>query len=71
VAHDIVVKERMAKGTQQVDAKGRSAFLDVAEKMGNPAAAKDHYRKFLEGMTAVDPGLPEVENAQECLSALK
>jgi len=72
VAHDIIVKERMARGTQQVDARGRSAvFLDIAEKTGNPAAAKDHYRKFLEGMTAADPGLPEVADAQKRLSALK
>ena len=34
VAHDIVVKERMARGTQQVDAKDRSAFLDLAEGLG-------------------------------------
>jgi hypothetical protein len=35
VAHDIVVKERMARGTQQVDARGRSAaFLDIAEGLG-------------------------------------
>ena len=34
VAHDIIVKERMARGTQQVDAKGRSAFLEIAEGLG-------------------------------------
>jgi uncharacterized protein (DUF362 family) len=35
VAHDIIVKERMARGTQQVDARGRSAaFLDIAEGLG-------------------------------------
>ncbi len=43
----------------------------IAEKMGNTAAARDHYRKFLEGMTAADPGLPEVADAQKRLSALK
>ena len=43
----------------------------IAEKTGNPAAAKDHYRKFLEGMTAADPGLPEVADAQKRLTALK
>jgi hypothetical protein len=34
VAHDIIVKERMARGTQQVDAGGRSAFLTIAEGLG-------------------------------------
>jgi hypothetical protein len=43
----------------------------IAEKTGNPTAAKDHYRKFLDGMTAADPGLPEVADAQKRLSALK
>jgi serine/threonine protein kinase/tetratricopeptide (TPR) repeat protein len=42
----------------------------IAEKMGDPAAAKDHYRKFLDGMTAADPGLPEVADAQKRLAAL-
>ena len=43
----------------------------IAEKTGNPAAAKDHYRKFLEGMTAADPGIAEVADAQKRLAALK
>ena len=43
----------------------------IAEKTGNPAAAKDLYGKFLEGMTAADPGLPEVEEARKRLAALK
>jgi len=43
----------------------------IAEKMNDTAAAKDHYRKFLEGMTAADPGLPEVADAQKRLAALK
>jgi uncharacterized Fe-S center protein len=34
VAHDMIVKERMARGTQQVDARGRSAFLNIAEGLG-------------------------------------
>ena len=41
VAHDTVVKERMARGVQQVDAKGRSAFLDLAEALGLGVAARD------------------------------
>jgi uncharacterized Fe-S center protein len=42
VAHDIIVKERMARGTQQVDARARSAaFLDIAEKLGLGVAARD------------------------------
>ena len=39
VAHDVIVKERMARGTQQVDAKGRSAFLDIAAGLGLGVAA--------------------------------
>ena len=34
IAHDIIVKERMARGVQQVDAQGRSAFLQLAEGLG-------------------------------------
>jgi len=41
VAHDIVVKERMARGVQQVDARGRSAFLELAEGLGLGVAARD------------------------------
>jgi uncharacterized protein (DUF362 family) len=41
VAHDIVVKERMARGVQQVDAAGRSAFLQIAEGLGLGVAARD------------------------------
>jgi serine/threonine protein kinase/tetratricopeptide (TPR) repeat protein len=43
----------------------------IAEKTGNPAGARDHYRKFLEGMKAADPGIPEVADAQKRLAALK
>ena len=43
----------------------------IAEKTGDPAAAKDYYRKFLEGRKAADPGIPEVEDAQKRLAALK
>ena len=42
VAHDIIVKERIARGTQQVDARGRSAaFLDIAEGLGLGVAARE------------------------------
>jgi uncharacterized protein (DUF362 family) len=41
VVHDMVVKERMGRGVQQVDAKGRSAFLDLAEALGLGVAARD------------------------------
>ncbi len=41
VAHDIIVKERIARGTQQVDAGGRSAFLEIAEGLGLGVAARD------------------------------
>jgi len=41
VAHDIIVKERMARGTQQVDAGGRSAFLNIAEGLGLGVAARE------------------------------
>jgi uncharacterized protein (DUF362 family) len=42
VAHDIIVKERMARGVQQVDNRGRSAaFLEIAEALGLGVAARD------------------------------
>ncbi len=43
VAHDIIVKERLARGTQQVDdPRRRSAeFLALAEGLGLGVAAKD------------------------------
>jgi uncharacterized protein (DUF362 family) len=43
VAHDMIIKERMARGTQQVDDPRRrsAAFLDVAEKLGLGIAARD------------------------------
>ena len=41
VVHDMVVKERMGRGVQQVEAKGRSAFLDLAEELGLGVAARD------------------------------
>ena len=41
VAHDIIVKERMARGVQQVDTPGRSAFLELAEGLGLGVAARD------------------------------
>ena len=42
VAHDIIVKERMVRGTQQIDNRARSAtFLDIAEKLGLGFAARD------------------------------
>ncbi len=42
----------------------------IAEKMKNPAAAKEHYQKFLNGMKNADPGIPEVADAQKRLAAL-
>lgn len=41
IAHDMAVKERMARGVQQVDAQGRSAFLELAEGLGLGIAARD------------------------------
>ena len=49
VAHDIIVKERMARGTQQGDAKGRSAFLGFAEGRGRGVAAREKI-KISEGI---------------------
>jgi len=43
-AHDIIVKERMARGVQQVDAGGRSAFLEIGEKPGPGGTARDEIR---------------------------
>jgi hypothetical protein len=37
----MIVKERIARGTQQVDARARSAFLDIAEGLGLGVAARD------------------------------
>jgi uncharacterized protein (DUF362 family) len=42
VAHDIIVKERMARGTQQVDNRAKSAaFLEIAGKLGLGVAAME------------------------------
>jgi len=41
VAHDMIVKERMARGARQVDAGGRSVFLEFAEGLGLGVAARD------------------------------
>jgi len=41
VAHNIIVKERIDRGTQQVDAGGRRAFLEIGEKLGQSVAARD------------------------------
>jgi hypothetical protein len=47
---DYFVKERMARGTRQVDNRGRSAFLDIAEGLGLGGAApgqdQDRGREF-------------------------
>jgi uncharacterized protein (DUF362 family) len=42
VAHDIVVKERMARGVQQIDNKAKAgAFLFIAEGLGLGVAARE------------------------------
>ena len=41
VAHDILVKERIARGVQTADAPARSAFLAIAEELGLGIAARD------------------------------
>jgi hypothetical protein len=41
VAHDMIIWERMARWTRQFDAKGRSAFLALAEGLGLGIAARD------------------------------
>jgi hypothetical protein len=42
VAHDIIVKKRIARGTQQVDARAKSAaYLDIAEGLGLGVAARE------------------------------
>jgi hypothetical protein len=43
VAHDIIVKERIARGTQQVDDPRRrsAAFLEIAEKLGLGVADRE------------------------------
>jgi uncharacterized protein (DUF362 family) len=41
IAHDIVVKERMTRGVQQLDDRTRSAFLGIAEGLGLGIAARD------------------------------
>jgi tetratricopeptide (TPR) repeat protein/tRNA A-37 threonylcarbamoyl transferase component Bud32 len=42
----------------------------ISERAGDAAAAKDHYRKFLDGMKSADPGVPEVGEARTRLAAL-
>jgi len=42
-----------------------------SEKMKNPAAAREHYQNFLDGMKLVDPVLPEVEDARKRLAGMK
>jgi uncharacterized protein (DUF362 family) len=53
VAHDIIIKERIARGTQQIDDPRRrsAAFLDVAEKLGLGVAAREKIE-----ITDVNPG---------------
>ncbi len=42
VAHDIIVRERMARGTQQIDSRARTgAFLYIAESLGLGIAARE------------------------------
>jgi len=41
VAHDFIIKERIARGVQQMDDKKRSAFLEIAEALGLGVAARD------------------------------
>ena len=42
VAHDIIVKERMGRGTQTVDNRGRrAAFLEIGEGLGLGVAARE------------------------------
>ncbi|HSA95813.1 MAG TPA: DUF362 domain-containing protein [Acidobacteriota bacterium] len=41
VAHDILVKERMARGVQQTDSPRQSAFLEIAAGLGLGVAARD------------------------------
>jgi len=41
VAHDILVKERMARGVQQTDSPRQSAFLEIAAGLGLGIAALD------------------------------
>jgi Domain of unknown function (DUF362) len=41
VAHDILIKERLARGVQQVDSPRQSAFLEIAAGLGLGIAARD------------------------------
>jgi hypothetical protein len=41
VGHDIIVKERMARGVQQVENKQQSEFLYIAEALGLGIAARE------------------------------
>lgn len=52
-------------------ASAEEALGRFSEKMKNPAAARRHYHKFLDGMKLADPGLPEVEDARKRLAGMK
>jgi uncharacterized protein (DUF362 family) len=41
VGHDIIVRERMARGTQQLETKKQSEFLYIAEGLGLGVAARE------------------------------
>jgi hypothetical protein len=58
VAHDIIVKERMARGTQQVDNKKQSAFLDIAEGLGLGIAAREKIK------------IADVSSGRECFAPI-
>ncbi len=43
----------------------------IAEQLGDFAAARENYGKFLGFLKNADPGIPEVEDAQKRLAGLK
>ena len=41
IGHELIIKERMARGVQQLEDKKRTAFLDIAADLGLGVSQRD------------------------------